>query len=260
MEMIRLENISFSYNHQLVLRDIATDFPRQSFTAVLGPNGSGKTTLIRLLNGILDPAGGKILLKGRMLQEYSTRELARTIAYVPQWQPNIFPATVFDTVLLGRKPYIRWFPGHEDKQITARILRQLHLEDIALKDINHLSGGQRQRVFIARALAQEPEIMLLDEPTANLDLQHQYEVMELLQTLIGNGLTVIMAIHDLNLALTFCSRFLLLNNGIIVANGGKEIFREDLIESVYQVKVRKIHDQGKTFLLPIHAQKNSHAD
>jgi len=164
---------------------------------------------------------------------------------------NVFPATVFDTVLLGRKPYIRWSPGKRDKEFASSVLVKLGLDDIALKDINRLSSGQRQRVFIARALAQEPDIILLDEPTANLDLQHQHEVMALLKHLSSTGITIIIAIHDLNLALKYCSEFMLLDEGRQVAQGSHDIISKELIEDIYKVKVRIIKEEEQTFIIPL---------
>jgi iron complex transport system ATP-binding protein len=251
MEMIRLKNISFSYNSTPVISGISHDFIHGSFTAVMGPNGSGKTTLIKLMNGILRPAMGTILLNNKPLGKIKRELMARQMAYVPQQQSNVFPATVFGTVLLGRKPYIHWNPGKKDREITSSVLVKLGLEDISFKEINSLSSGQRQRVFIARALAQEPKVILLDEPTANLDLQHQHEVMALLQQLSSTGITIIIAIHDLNLALKYCSDFMLLNKGILVASGKKQVLGKNLIESIYKVKVRIVKEDGETFIIPI---------
>jgi len=251
MEMISLEKIHFAYNGFPVIRDVTHHFPEGSFTAILGPNGSGKTTLIRLMNGILTPRQGRIRIGGKDISVFNTRALARQMAYVPQMQQYVFPATVFDTVLLGRNPYIRWSPGKNDRQITSAILERLHLQNIALKDINRLSGGQRQRVFIARALAQEPEIILLDEPTANLDLRHQHEVLGLLKELSRSGITIVMAIHDLNLALKYCAAFMILDRGWQVAAGGKEIFSESLLKKVYRVKVKLIREENTTYILPV---------
>jgi len=251
MEMISLKDISFSYNGNMVLAGISHDFRRGSFTAVMGPNGSGKTTLIRLMNGILKPLEGSVVIRDRQLDKIKPDVLAQEMAYVPQVQMNVFPATVFDTVLLGRKPYIRWSPGKRDKEFASSVLVKLGLDDIALKDINRLSSGQRQRVFIARALAQEPDIILLDEPTANLDLQHQHEVMALLKHLSSTGITIIIAIHDLNLALKYCSEFMLLDEGRQVAQGSHDIISKELIEDIYKVKVRIIKEKEQTFIIPL---------
>lgn len=251
MEMIRLENISFSYNGKKVLHHIRHDFMQGSFTAVMGPNGSGKTTLIRLINGILKPLEGEINIEGKNLARIKAGILAQQMAYVPQMQANIFPATVFDTVLLGRKPYIRWVPSPADKEITSKLLVRLGLDDIAMKDINRLSSGQRQRVFIARALAQEPQVLLLDEPTANLDLQHQHDVMGLLNELRQSGITIVVAIHDLNLALKYCSHFMLLDHGRQVAQGEDKIITKELVEKIYRVRVKIIKENGSTFIVPL---------
>lgn len=250
MEMIELKDIHFSYNSTPVINGITHLFEKGSFTAILGPNGSGKTTLIRLLNNILKPKSGEVLLDSMPVCNMTARQIAKLIGYVPQFQNNIFPATVFDTVLLGRNPYIRWNPGDKDKTITSEILVRLRLDDIALKDINHLSGGQRQRVFIARALAQQPSVILLDEPTANLDIRYQHEVFELLDELSRSGMTIIMAIHDLNQALNFCHEFLILDNGKIAVKGDKNIFSEEQLERIYKVRVRIFKEKDHTYILP----------
>jgi iron complex transport system ATP-binding protein len=251
MEMISIQNISFSYNDHTVLTDISHDLHRGTFIAVMGPNGSGKTTLLRLIDGILKPTQGIIKLMDKPLGKYRRDMLAREMAYLPQMQMNVFPATVFDTVLLGRKPYIQWNPGNGDRELVSSLLVKLGLDEIAFKDINRLSSGQRQRVFIARALAQEPGVILLDEPTANLDLQHQHEVMALLQHLRSTGITIIVAIHDINLALKYCTEFMLLDEGKLVAIGDHKIINKELIELIYKVKVRVIKEEGETFIVPI---------
>ena len=257
MAIIGIENISFSYNGGLVLNKVSDSIASGEFIGITGPNGSGKTTLMRCMNGILKPREGKILLDNENISGFSPRRLAKKIAYLPQTFENIFPSTVFDTVLMGRKPYLGWAPSKKDLDITSEIIIKLDLSEIILKDINKLSGGQRQRVFIGRALAQEPSVILLDEPTANLDLHHQHEVMALLQELSKKGITVIIAIHDLNLAMQYCSRFLMLNEGKIAANGRHEIFKPDLIEKVYKVKVNIFEDEQKNkFIIPIKASQS----
>ena len=248
--MITLSGVQFAYNGFPVIKGITHSFEKGSFTALLGPNGSGKSTIIRLINGILTPQAGTVKVMGRSAGSISAREMARDMAYVPQMQYNTFPATVFDTVLLGRNPYISWSPGKDDRRITAEILVRLGLDDIALKDVNKLSGGQRQQVFIARALAQQPSVILLDEPTANLDLRHQHEILRLLAELAADGLTVLVAIHDLNLALKYCSEFMILSDGQVRAEGGSEIFSEKLIEEIYGVRIKIIRHEGEMFILP----------
>lgn len=248
--MITLSGVRFAYNGFPVIKGITHSFEKGSFTALLGPNGSGKSTLIRLINGILTPQAGMVEVMGRSAGSISAREMAREMAYVPQMQYNTFPATVFDTVLLGRNPYISWSPGKDDRRITAEILVRLGMDDIALKDVNKLSGGQRQQVFIARALAQQPSVILLDEPTANLDLRHQHEILRLLAELSAGGITVLVAIHDLNLALKYCSEFMILDDGQVRAEGGSDIFSEKLIEDIYGVRIKIIRHEGEMYILP----------
>ncbi|MDX9902850.1 MAG: ABC transporter ATP-binding protein [Bacteroidales bacterium] len=248
--MITLSGVQFAYNGFPVIKGITHSFVKGSFTALLGPNGSGKSTLIRLINGILTPQAGTVEVMGRSAGSISAREMAREMAYVPQMQYNTFPATVFDTVLLGRNPYISWSPGKDDRRITAEILVRLGLDDIALKDLNKLSGGQRQQVFIARALAQQPSVILLDEPTANLDLRHQHEILRLLGELAAGGITVLVAIHDLNLALKYCNEFMILDDGQVSAEGRREIFSEKLIEDIYGVRIKIIRHEGEMYIIP----------
>ena len=251
---ITLKDITFSYDEQVpVLRDITTTIGRGSFVALVGPNGSGKSTLIKCINGILAPQKGQILLDDRNIAGYSARNLAGIMAYVPQMEQKMFPSRVFDAVLLGRKPHLQWRPDERDLEITSRILHQLHLEDVAGRDITKLSGGQQQRVFIARALAQEPNILLLDEPTANLDLKHQMDVLQLLDSLAAQGITIIMAMHDINTAAMFGTRILMMKEGAIFSEGGPEIFTADNIRSLYNIDVKVIHENGAVWVVPSRA-------
>lgn len=249
--MIKIENISFAYNGSLVLENITENIRSGEFIGIIGPNGSGKTTLLRCLNGILQPKYGRILINDENIENMRSNQLARKIAYVPQILNNVFPATVFDTILMGRKPHIGWAPSGTDLDVASEIVVKLDLQDIAMKDINKLSGGQRQRVFIGRALAQEPRIILLDEPTANLDLHHQHEVLSILKELSNSNITVIIAIHDLNLAMQYCSRFLLVHNGKVEARGGIEIFGPEIIEKVYKVKVNVFEEEDHKYIIPL---------
>lgn len=206
---------------------------------------------MRCMNGILSPGKGEIELEGKDLTKFSSNQLARIIAYVPQMLTNVFPSTVFDTILMGRKPHLGWAPSKRDLEITSEIIEKLDLADIAIKDINKLSGGQRQRVFIGRALAQEPKIILLDEPTANLDLHHQHEVLRLLKELSRKGISIVVSIHDLNLAMQYCSRFLLIHEGKVEARGGLEIFEPHILEKVYKVKVEIFENKDHKYIIPL---------
>jgi iron complex transport system ATP-binding protein len=247
---IQIDNVEFCYNGAPALQNITEHISKGDFIAIVGPNGSGKSTLIKCLNGILLTKKGTVLLNNQNIKSYTANELAKEIAYVPQCENKPNQLTVFDTVLLGRKPYIDWKPSDNDFEIVADILKTLHLEHIAMKNINKLSGGQRQSVFIARALAQEPDVLLLDEPTANLDLRHQLEVMNLLKTLSDEGHTIVMAVHDINLASRYCSKTMMLKDGTIFACGRKEIFTIENIEKLYDIKVTIVYDKDTLFVIP----------
>ncbi len=250
MVKIELEKLDFAYNGNLVLKNISQQFEQGKLISIVGPNGSGKSTVLKCMDRILQPKKGIIHLDKKNILDFKMSELARKIAYVPQSEGGTFPATVFDTILLGRKPHIQWSPKEKDLEIIATVIEKLDLKEISLKSINKLSGGQRQRVFIARALAQEPEVLLLDEPTANLDLKHQMEVLKILQQLSQQGITVIIAIHDLNLALQYSDQFVLLKEGEIFAKGGKEIISNENIEKLYDIKVKIIKDNGNFIIVP----------
>lgn len=247
---LSIHNITFSYNGWPVLDEVTKEIGKGSFVAIVGPNGSGKSTLLRCIDGILKPQKGRVLLEEKDIHHLDRPSRARTFGYVPQESGHTPPSTVFDTVLMGRKPYIGWRIREKDKQITSQIIHQLNIEDIAMKDVNKLSGGQRQRVFIARALAQQPEILLLDEPTANLDLRHQLEVLQLLRSVSQNNITTLVAIHDLNLAAQYCSHFIMLKEGKIFSSGSKEILTKENIEALYNIEVNIFHADNKIFFVP----------
>lgn len=247
---ITFREVEFSYDKTPVLKHISGEITKGDFVALVGPNGSGKSTLIKCLNGLLRVDKGAVYLDEKNLTSFNADQLARKIAYVPQAEQKSVPMKVFDMALIGRKPYINWRPRKKDLEITAGVLEKLHLGEVAMKEVNKLSGGQQQRVYIARALTQEPEILLLDEPTANLDLKHQMEVLELLQSLTNQGITVVMAMHDINMASLYCTHFLMMKNGRIFADGGREIFTAENVEELYEVNVRTIHENGSVFIVP----------
>lgn len=250
MTMIRTEALGFAYRNDKVLHDITLDFAPGNITALLGPNGSGKSTLLKCCTGILKGYDGNIFIDQQPLHRLSPRQRARYIAYVPQQEMHTFPVSVLDTVLMGRKPYIGWMPSRNDYAVIEKIMQQLHLSDIAHRHLNELSGGQRQRVIIARALAQQPQVLLLDEPTANLDLRHQLEVMNILQKIADDGITIAIAVHDLNLAAGHCHHFVMLHQGRCFAQGNHEIFTTENIRKLYEVEVRIIQNEGQPFIVP----------
>src|SRR5690242_434171 len=215
--MIRVENISGGYSGEAVLKNVSFEVGTGELFGVLGPNGSGKTTLLKLLSGILPIRGGEIFLKGKRLQDFSTKQLARMVGVLSQHSFESFSYTVKETVSLGRYAHQKgWFQSwsKEDEEIVQKVLAQTGVASLQNKTIQELSGGEKQRVFLAQALAQEPEILLLDEPTNHLDLSYQKELLDLLKRwTIEKGLTVVSIFHDLNLAGLYCDRLLLLEKG-----------------------------------------------
>ncbi len=249
MAIITLENLQFSYNSQPVLAGLFHRFAENSFTAVLGTNGCGKSTLLKLITGILNPSAGAIFIYDQKVANIERRQLSRVIAYVQQSQTLAFSTTVFDTILAGRNPYMGWKPSQKDKQIVFEILANLKLKDLALKDINQLSGGQRQRVFLARALAQETPIIILDEPTSNLDPRHQAETLSLLKNISLSGKTIIMALHDINLAAKYCTHFIMLKNRNLLSHGFLSAMTTDLLEELYEVEIGKIQIKNRNYFI-----------
>jgi len=247
---IQVNKLSFSYNSHHVLDNVALELHDGEILGIVGPNGSGKSTLLKCIDAILKPKSGSILLDGKEINRINSSELAKLIGYVAQREESRFPVTVFDVVLMGRKPYLNWKPSQADLEKVASIIELLNLEPIAMREIDSISGGERQKVMIARALAQEPPVLLLDEPTNYLDLRHQLEVMELIKSLADQGTASIVAIHDLNLAVRYCNKFLLLHEGKVFASGGKEIICPENIEPVYHVKVSCCINDGHPLIIP----------
>jgi len=242
MHALTVDNISFGYDRTVpVLRDVSFSVHRGEFLSFLGPNGSGKTTLLRLLDRIFLPLRGQILLDDRNLVKFSRSAIARRIAFVPQDGGIQFPFTVFEIVLMGRSPHSRGmaFENAHDREIARDMMKVTDIEHLAHQPITKLSGGERQRAFIARALAQQPEILLLDEPNAHLDISHQVEVFRLIRRLnTESGLTVVSVSHDLNLTATYSDRVGMLLCGSLVAMGTPhDVLTEDRIREVFRAEV-----------------------
>ena len=242
MHMITVDNVSFSYDRGIsVLRDVSFTVQRGEFLSLVGRNGSGKTTLLRLLDRIFIPQQGSLQLAGRPLAAYARSEIARKIAFVPQDSGIHFPFTVSEIVLMGRSPHTRGaaFENARDREIARTMMHLTDIEHLAAKPITALSGGERQRAFIARALAQEPEIILLDEPNAHLDIAHQIDMFRLMRRLNGEtGLTVVSVSHDLNLAATYSDRIAMLVTGSLAALGTpREVLTEQCIREVFRTDV-----------------------
>lgn len=250
--MLKLKDIEFSYGNSFSLSDINLAVKEKDFIVVLGPNGSGKSTLLKIMSGYLTPSKGDVSLASRKLSDFSKKEIAKIISYVPQFTYSIFPYSVYEIVMMGRTPYLN-FAGYEhqnDIDIVYETLERLGLIHLANKGINEISGGEAQRAFIARALVQKAKIMLLDEPNAHLDLQHQLEIFRLLRELnIEENLTIVTVSHDLNLPAYFAEKILLLHNGKVFHFGDKkEVLTEKNIEKVFKVKTKIVFDGERSLI------------
>jgi iron complex transport system ATP-binding protein len=257
MVKLKVKDVTFSYAREPVLEAVSIEVSTAEVLGVLGPNGAGKSTLLKCIDRIITPQTGCILLDDRDITKMSRIELAKKIGYIPQNLSHVFSATVFDTVLMGRRPYIGWRTSERDTETVLETLQMLHIEDLAMRDINELSGGQMQKVFIARALTQDPDLLLLDEPTSNLDIRHQLEVMHIIKSIVRRkGLSAIMAIHDLNLAARYADRIVLMNGGTIFSDGKPaSVLTQENISQVYGVEAEVNYNDGKPYIVPIRAIK-----
>jgi len=249
--ILSVDGVEFAYRSRKVLNNIKFEVKRGEVVSILGVNGAGKSTLLKCINKILKPKRGTILIDNFDIRQLDNLELAKKVGYVPQRAEGNY-MTVFDAVLLGRKPHIKWEVSDRDIEITHKVLKLLNLEDYALRYTNELSGGELQKVIIARALVQEPQILLLDEPTNNLDLKNQLEVMRIIRDISkSQNIASIVVMHDLNLALRYSDKFIMLKDGVIYAEGGKEIINPENIRAVYGVDAYIENVKGIPVVVPI---------
>lgn len=258
-EIAALERVSFSYGLVEAIRTLSLSITQGEVFGLLGPNGSGKSTLLHLLSGVLSPSQGQVHFVGQALKEYRREELAQQIAVVPQDTQMELPFSVLEVVLMGRFPHHRrfGFESREDLIFAQKAMELTGVKEFADRGIHELSGGERQRVMLARALAQSPRLLLLDEPTAFLDIKHQVEVYDLVKFLSRQeGLTVVSILHDLNLASLYCDRLTLLKRGQVFCSGSpEEVLTYANIKAVYETEVYiGLNDlTGKVHILPLDA-------
>jgi iron complex transport system ATP-binding protein len=250
---LTVNEVTFSYNSSLSLDRVSFELHESEILGIIGPNGSGKTTLLKCINKILKPKSGNILINEQELKKMSRLEIAKHIGYVPQSSVNPQAMTVFEIVLMGRRPHIAWQSSKKDVEKTWEALALLSIGHIALRNFNELSGGEQQRVLIARSLAQEATVLLLDEPTSNLDIKHQLEVMELTRKLVTKQkLAAVVAIHDLNLASRYCDKIVMMKDGTIFSAGDAcSVLTPEGIQSVYGVEVAVNYYNKIANIIPI---------
>lgn len=249
--MLTVQDISVGYkNGRVVLSDLGFELGQGQMLAILGPNGAGKTTLLRCINAMIKPWAGFVQIADADVFRMSTGEIAKHLGYVPQ-RNDAGRMTTFDAVLLGRKPHLRWKVGKEDLAKVAGALHQLGLENSALRHIDELSGGELQKVCIARALVQEPKVLLLDEPTSSLDLKNQLDILHTIGRVVKeHHIAAVMTMHDLNLAFRFADRFLFLKEGRVFANGRQNQVNDDMVAAVYGVEVDILRHNGRVVFIP----------
>lgn len=251
---ITVQGVNFCYRSTPSLIGVSLELRESEVLGMIGPNGSGKTTLLKCINKILEPKQGQIMIGKKEVKKMSMLEVAKHMGYVPQSavaNPNSLP--VFEIVLMGRRPHFTWQSGEKDNEKVWEALRMLDIENLALRDFYELSGGEQQRVLIARSLAQEAKVLLLDEPTSNLDIKHQLEVMNLTRKLVAKEkLAAVVAIHDLNLAFRYCDKIVMMQNGRIFAAGNAHsVLTAESISSVYGVEVLVNYTNRIPYIIPV---------
>ena len=242
MSKITLKNLRYRYpiSKTDVLKGISLQIPEGKVTALLGPNGSGKSTLFKVLIKVLSPYEGDVYVNGKDLKYIDVESLSRTIAWVPQEEDSLFPYTILDYVLLGRTPHLGFFsmPSKKDEEIAHNILAQLNLSNIAHRKVLTLSGGEKKLVSIARALTQQSDTLILDEPTAHLDIGNKVKVLNIIRKMANSGKTVIFSTHDPNEAFLVADNIAIMNGGEIISEGPPAVaMTEESLEKVYGVPV-----------------------
>ena len=249
--MLSVENLTFRYSKQgsPVLNGVNLELKQGEIGILLGKNGSGKTTCFKNILGILSPSSGSIRFDGEDLLKMPRRERARRIAYVPQ-DIHFGALTVFDSILMGRVSYFGLKASHEDYLAAEQIMVEMHLEDFAQRNVEELSGGERQKIAIARAMAQEPKLMVFDEPTGNLDIANEQLIVEEAKKLAREkNIAILSSLHDLNQAMYFGDKFFFLKNGAVKYAGGEEVIREDVIKEIFDIDVRIAQIENQKVIL-----------
>ncbi len=258
---IDIEDLGVSYGDTCIWKNINLTLSEPGLVSILGPNGVGKSTLMYSINKILEPTEGRVLIDGEDVEEMPFKDIAKKVAYVPQSSGETFAMTVMDTVLMGRYPHSGYTVTKEDLEIAADCLMKVHMGDYAMSMFNELSAGQHQRVMVARGLAQEPELLMLDEPTSNLDIYHQISTMRLLRDIAHRrGIIVLVICHDLNVASRFSDRMIMFSQGRIYADGTPEqVITPETIHNVYRVNADVTTVQNRPYVIYYAEEENDNA-
>ena len=257
MKILELKNISFAYGNKDVLRDISLDINEGDFISIIGPNGSGKSTLIKIMNNIYQPKRGKVILREKAIEQYRTKDIAKEISLVPQEVDINYDFTVEDIVAMGRYPHLKALEAESDKdyKIIEEAMILTNVYDLRDRKVTEISGGEKQRTMIAKAIAQDSNIILLDEPTSSLDMNHQIEIMDFLTKLNKEKkLTVITVLHDINLASRYSNKLILIKDGRVIDRGSPaEVVTEENMRDAYNLEAAIDLNRytNKTYLVPL---------
>ena len=250
MKVLEIEDVCFSYDSREILKKVSFDTENNTIVSILGPNGVGKTTLLKCICNLHKPSSGSIRIDGEDVSSMSPKELARKVAYVPQ-KTNATRTTVFDSVLIGRRPHVDWSMSENDMEIAWSVMESLGLQDMSLSYVDEISGGEFQKVQIARAITQEPSLLILDEPSNNLDIANQHITMRMVHHVVKeHGICTVMTMHDINLATYYSDRFMFIKDGRIKAYGGTEVITPETIKDVYGIDVDVIDYNGQPIVIP----------
>ncbi len=240
MAVLQVDKLQIGYGSRCVLKEASFSIGKGEIVGIIGCNGAGKSTLLKTIRGLLPKQGGSVRYFGKPLEEYGDKELATKIAYLQQHVELGFGYTGKDIVMAGRYPYMKWWEreSEADAKLALACMEYTGTADLAERPINEVSGGQKQRILIAKVLAQQTPIIFLDEPTTGLDMVYQEEIFRFAKALAGQGKTVLMVVHELNLASKYCSRILLLGEGTLLADGAPlEVFTEELLSRAYKADI-----------------------
>lgn len=247
--MLEVKNLYFKYNKKddYVINDVSFKLEKGKIGVLLGKNGVGKTTLLKLILGLLKPEKGEIYFDNNNLKNMKSSNLASIFSYVPQ-QIDFGKISVYEAIMVGRISKFNFFPSKNDKKLVESVIKEMNLESKTRKNVDELSGGEKQKVAIARALVQEPKVIIFDEPTGNLDLANEKLIINEAKKIANKGVSVLISIHDLNLAFTFGETFYLLKEGKIIHQGGKEILNEENLKETYDINLSIKEIENKKFI------------
>ncbi len=253
MTEIVVKDLFFGYHHdKMVLQDINLSITEPGLYCIIGPNGVGKSTLIRCINKLSTPTRGEVEINGKNIREYTLKDLSKFMGYVPVKTQEVFSMNVIDTILIGRNSRSKWRTTSEDLKAVNDVMNLMDIDDLAMCNFNELSAGQHQKIAIARGLVQEPEILILDEPTSNLDVRHQIYVTQMLRAIAEERkIIVLMISHDLNIAAKYAHHIIVMAPPGTILKTGKpnDVIDAETIERVYGVKCEVVMDEGRPHVL-----------